>query len=222
MIKGIIFDMDGTILNTIEDIKDSVNHAMKICNLPLKTLQEVKDGVGRGAINLIEDVVPKNTSQEDILKVYKVYQDHYDKNANHKTGPYPDILTLLKRLKEMGYKLAVVSNKHKYLVEALNHDIFNDYFDYSMGEVKGIPIKPEPDMLYMALAHLDLDKSEVLFIGDSDVDMMTANNADITSVGVTWGFRSKEVLIKHNASYIIDQPNQLLNILNEVNNNGND
>ncbi len=222
MIKGIIFDMDGTILNTIEDIKDSVNYAMKSCNLPLKTLQEVKDGVGRGAINLIEDVVPKNTSQEDILKVYKIYQDYYDKNSNNKTGPYPDILSLLKRLKEMNYKLAVVSNKHKYLVEALNHDIFKDYFDFSMGEVKGIPIKPEPDMLYMALDYLKLDKSEVLFIGDSDVDMITANNADITSVGVTWGFRSKEVLIKHKASYIIDEPYQLIDILKEVNNNGND
>lgn len=216
MIKGLLFDMDGTILNTIDDIKDSVNHAMKICNLPLKTLQEVKDGVGRGAINLIEDVVPKNTSKEDIKKVYKIYQDHYDKNSNQKTGPYPGILALLKNLKEMNYKLAVVSNKHKYLVEELNHNIFKDYFDFSMGEVKGIPIKPEPDMLYMALDHLGLKKSEVLFIGDSDVDMITANNADITSIGVTWGFRSKEVLIKHQASYIIDQPDQLLEIIKEV------
>ncbi|BCR35924.1 HAD family hydrolase [Mariniplasma anaerobium] len=216
MIKGIIFDMDGTILNTIDDIKDSVNHAMKICDLPLKTLQEVKDGVGRGAINLIEDVVPKHLSQEDIKIVYKIYQDHYDKNSNHKTGPYPGILALLKKLKEMNYKLAVVSNKHKYLVEELNHNIFKDYFDFSMGEVKGVPIKPEPDMLYMALDHLGLKKSEVLFIGDSDVDMITANNAGITSVGVTWGFRSKDVLIKHQASYIIDQPDQLLEIIKEV------
>jgi phosphoglycolate phosphatase len=216
MIKGLIFDMDGTILNTIDDIKDSVNHAMKVCNLPLKTLQEVKDGVGRGAINLIEDVVPKNTSEADIKKVYKIYQDHYDKNSNQKTGPYPGVLELLKKLKEMNYKLAVVSNKHKYLVEELNHNIFKDYFDFSMGEVKGIPIKPEPDMLYMALDHLDLKKSEVLFIGDSDVDMITANNANITSVGVTWGFRSKDVLIKHQASYIIDQPDQLLEIIKEV------
>lgn len=222
MIKGLIFDMDGTILNTIDDIKDSVNYAMKICNMPLKTLQEVKDGVGRGAINLIEDIVPINTSNEDILKVYKIYQDYYDKNSNKKTGPYQGILTLLKTLKDMNYKLAVVSNKYKYLVEELNHNIFKDYFDFSMGEVEGIPIKPEPDMIYMALDHIGLDKSEVLFIGDSDVDMITANNAGITSVGVTWGFRSKEVLIKHQASYIIDQPDQLLKIINEVEENVND
>jgi phosphoglycolate phosphatase len=222
MIKGLIFDMDGTILNTIDDIKDSVNHAMEICNMPLKSLQEVKDGVGRGAINLIEDVVPKNTSKEDILKVYKIYQDYYDKNSNQKTGPYPGILTLLKKLKDMNYKLAVVSNKHKYLVEELNHNIFKDYFDFSMGEVKGIPIKPEPDMIYMALDYMGLDKSEVLFIGDSDIDMITANNADMTSVGVTWGFRSKDVLIQHKATYIIDQPDQLLEIIKEVEKHVND
>lgn len=222
MIKGVIFDMDGTILNTIEDIKISVNHAMRHFNLKEKTLQEVKDGVGSGAINLIEDIVPKGTSKEDIYKIYRVYQDHYDKHSNDHTGPYPGILDLLKHLKDAGYKLAVVSNKLEYLVQELNHQIFKDYFDVSIGETKDIPIKPAPDMLYKALNLLNLSKDEVLFIGDSDVDMMTATNANIKSVGVTWGYRSKEVLLKHKASYIINQANELIKIINEVNSYGND
>ena len=222
MIKGLIFDMDGTILNTIDDITDSINYALKEYGYPLRTQQEVKDGVGRGAINLVEDIVPKEASREDILKVYKIYQDHYDKNSANKTAPYEGILSLLKNLKDNGFKLAVVSNKHKYLVEALNEKTFRGYFDYAMGEVEGIPIKPEPDMLYMALDNLGLEKEEVLFIGDSDVDMMTASNAEIISIGVTWGFRSKEVLIKHKAAYIIDRAEQILDIIKDVNQNVND
>lgn len=222
MIKGIIFDMDGTILNTIDDVVVSVNYAMRYFNLPEKTIQEVKDGIGRGAINLIEDVVPKETTQEDILKIYEVYQTYYDKHNNDLTAPYDGILELLSTLKEQGYKLAVVSNKYRYLVEALNHDIFKDYFDISMGEMEGVPIKPAPDMIYIALKEMNLSKDEVIFIGDSDVDMMTANHAQIKSIGVTWGYRSKEVLKKHQASYIVDQPIDILNIINEVNAHGND
>ena len=222
MIKGIIFDMDGTILNTIDDIQASVNYAMRSFNLPEKTLQEVKDGVGRGAINLIEDIVPKGTSKADILKIYEIYQSYYDEHTNDLTGPYPGILDLLKTLKEQGYKLAVVSNKYRYLVETLNHDIFKDYFDISMGEMDGIPIKPAPDMIHIALKEMNLSQNEVIFIGDSDVDMMTAINANIKSIGVTWGYRSKEVLIKHKADYIIDQPKDIIKIINEVNAHGND
>jgi phosphoglycolate phosphatase len=222
MIKGIIFDMDGTILNTIDDIQASVNYAMRSFNLPEKTLQEVKDGVGRGAINLIEDVVPKGTSKADILKIYETYQSYYDKHTNDLTGPYPGILDLLKSLKEQGYKLAVVSNKYRYLVETLNHDIFKDYFDISMGEMDGIPIKPAPDMIHIALKEMNLSQNEVIFIGDSDVDMMTATNANINSIGVTWGYRSKEILIKHKANYIIDEPKDIIKIINEVNAHGND
>ena len=222
MVKGIIFDMDGTILNTIDDVVASVNYAMRHFNLPEKTVQEVKDGIGRGAINLIEDVVPKGTSEADIYKIYEVYQTYYDQHTNDFTAPYEGILELLSTLKNKRYKLAVVSNKYRYLVEALNHDIFKDYFDISMGEMDGVPIKPAPDMIHIALKELKLSKDEVIFIGDSDVDMMTANNAKIKSIGVTWGYRSKEVLIKHKANYIIDQPKDILNIIDEVNAHGND
>ncbi len=222
MIKGIIFDMDGTILNTIDDVVASVNYAMRYFNLPEKTVQEVKDGIGRGAINLIEDVVPRGTSEADIYKIYEVYQTYYDQHTNDFTAPYEGILDLLKTLKNNGYKLAVVSNKYRYLVEALNHDIFKDYFDISMGEMDGVPIKPAPDMIHIALKEMNLSKDEVIFIGDSDVDMMTATNANIKSIGVTWGYRSKEVLIKHKADHIIDQPKDIIKIINEVNAHGND
>lgn len=213
MIKGIIFDMDGTILDTLTDITISVNHALKQFDLPMKTEEEIKMAVGNGAIKLIERVTPKHYSIEQVQSVWKVYQSYYDLHANDHTGPYPGILDLLHHLKLDGYKLAVVSNKFEHLVSDLNIQIFKGYFDASVGEVKGIPIKPDPAMVYKALDILRLKPSEVLYVGDSEVDIMTAHNAHVESVGVTWGFRSEALLRSHQAHHIISHPNQLIKIL---------
>jgi phosphoglycolate phosphatase len=215
MIKTIIFDMDGTILNTLDDITKSVNVSLKYHQLPIKTKDEVRQAVGRGAMNLILDVVPKNSDQALIDSVYKVYQAYYDEHSNDLTAPYPHILEVLKQLKEMGYKLAVVSNKIEYLVKALNVDVFENIFDEAIGETKDIPIKPAPDMIFKAIKLLDSTIEESIFIGDSDTDMKTAVNAQITSIGVTWGFRDKETLIKEGAKHIISDPFDMIKIISE-------
>jgi len=217
MIKGIIFDMDGTILNTIDDITDSVNYALASMEYPLQTVHQVKMAVGSGAIQLIERVLPALSSKELVMKVFKIYQAHYDQNNSNKTGPYEGIMLLLNQLRTQGFKLSVVSNKYDHLVQELNEKIFNKYFDVSIGEIKGIPIKPAPDMIDKALKLLDLKKDEVLFVGDSEVDMLTATNAKLKSVGVTWGFRDQSVLEAHHADFIIHKPEELFNVIERMN-----
>jgi phosphoglycolate phosphatase len=216
MIKAVLFDMDGTVLNTLEDIKNSVNFALNQFHLPLKSDQEIKLAVGNGAYTLIERVVPKTFHKDKIKEVFKVYQDYYDKHSNDHTGPYPGILELLKKLKEMHLKIGVVSNKFEYLVKELNISMFDQLFDVSIGEVKGIPIKPEPDMIYKALDILNISKNEAVFLGDTSTDIQTAKNAGLKSIGVLWGFRDEKELIDHGADYIISHPLDLLSIIKEV------
>ncbi len=216
MIKTIIFDMDGTILNTLDDITNSVNVSLESHNLPLKSTDEVRLAVGRGAMNLIKDIVPKNSSDELIKSVYDKYQAYYDKHSNDLTKPYEGIKDLLKTLKGKGYQLAVVSNKHEYLVEGLNKDVFDSIFNVAIGQTEGIPIKPAPDMLYKGLSLLNSRIEESVFIGDSDTDIKTAKNANIRSIGVTWGFRDEEVLVNEGAKYIVSKPFEILDIIERV------
>ena len=217
MIKAIIFDMDGTVLNTIDDIMVAVNHALSIKDLPLKTLEEVKLAVGNGAFKLIERVTPKSYTLEERKVLFHLYQDYYDAHSSIYTKPYEGIIDLIKELKKRNLKLGVVSNKFEHLVQGLNQDFFFGLFDVVVGEVKGIPIKPAPDMIYKALDLLNVSKEETLFVGDSEVDIDTAANAYVKSVGVTWGFRKKEVLTEHNADYIIEEPNELLSVIDKEN-----
>jgi len=221
MIKTIIFDMDGTILNTLDDIAASVNYALNKHKLPSKTLDEIRLAVGRGAMNLIKDVVPKKSSSELIQSVYDQYQAYYDIHNNNLTAPYIGVKKVLAILKEKGYQLAVVSNKHQYLVEQLNKDVFDGIFDVSMGQTKDILIKPAPDMLYKCLNMLSSTIDQAIFIGDSDTDMKTAVNAKIRSIGVTWGFRDKKILQDQGAQYIIDQPNEIIEIIEGINHGNN-
>jgi phosphoglycolate phosphatase len=213
MIKAILFDMDGTILNTLTDIWIAVNHAFKLKGYKEQSLDMIRQSVGNGAMTLIRRVVPKDLDDKGIKDVFQLYQDYYDSHHTENTGPYPGIISLLQTLKQKGYKLGVVSNKFEHLVEALNQDIFQGVFDISIGETKGIPIKPAPDMLYKAIKHLNITKEEVIFVGDSDTDIITSKNAGVKSVGVTWGFRDEDILIKHGATIIINQPHELLTIL---------
>lgn len=217
MIKGIIFDMDGTIVNTLDDIWVAVNYALKQKNLPTKTLNEIRLAVGNGAKKLIERVTPLSYTDQERYEIFSLYQNYYDEHHDVYTGPYEGILELLKSLKEKGYKLGVVSNKVEHLVSELNIKMFEGYFDAAIGETKGVPIKPAPDMVYRALSIMELNKEEVLFVGDSDTDIITARNASIYSVGVTWGFRDEDVLIAHGANTIIHHPSELINVIKEKN-----
>jgi phosphoglycolate phosphatase len=215
MIKAVIFDMDGTVLNTLDDIWVAINHALTQKQLPQKTRDEVRQAVGNGAFKLIERVVPRAYSLEETKALFHIYQSYYDTHSNVYTKPYEGIITLLENLKEKNVLIGVVSNKFEHLVQGLNQDVFMNLFDVAVGEVKGIPIKPAPDMVYKALDMLNVKPEEALFVGDSEVDIDTAFNARLTSVGVTWGFRDETLLREHNADYIIHHPKELLVVLDK-------
>lgn len=210
----IVFDMDGTLLNTLEDLTDSVNYALQICGYTERTLDEVRCFVGNGVRVLMNQAVPAGTSEEDIVKCLTIYRKHYSENMQHKTRPYDGINELLKSLKEKGIKLAIVSNKYDSAVKALCKDYFQDYIQIAIGESPEVAKKPAPDSVFTALEQLGAVREEALYVGDSEVDVQTARNAGLKCIGVTWGFRDREVLAAEGADIIIDRPHELLEYLN--------
>lgn len=217
MIKAIVFDLDGTLLNSTKDIKNSLNKVLKDNNQKTYSDKEVEKFLGYGSYNLIKDALPKGSDQKLIDKVYNEYVNYYSKNSNIHTKPYYGIMELIDELKESGLKLAICSNKMNNAVVKLNLEKFENKFDVAVGESELIKVKPNPDMILYAIKELNITKDEVLFIGDTEVDLKAAKNANVKNVAVTWGFRDKEFLIKQNPTHIIDKPNELLNIIKDYN-----
>lgn len=209
----IIFDLDGTLLNTLEDLKDSVNYALNKYGYPPRNLEEVRSFVGNGAGILIKRAVPTGTSPEDTTECFQVFHDHYDANMHNKTCPYDGIYSLLTSLKVQGYKLAIVSNKYDTAVKSLCKDYYDDFIQVAIGESPEVAKKPAPDSVYKALEELGSTKEQAIFVGDSEVDVKTAKNAGLICIGVTWGFRNREVLEAEGADIIIDTPEDLLDYL---------
>lgn len=211
--QAVIFDLDGTLLNTLEDLADSVNFALKQFDYPLRTVAEIRAFVGNGVQKLIERAVPKQTPREKTLVCLEVFRNYYAENMRNKTCLYDGITELLQGLKERKIKMAIVSNKFDAAVKALNKELFNEYIQVAIGESTTVPKKPDPTGIFVALNELGVKKEDALYIGDSEVDVMTAKNADVISVGVTWGFRDREVLERSKADYIIHTPQSVLDII---------
>lgn len=217
MTDTIIFDLDGTLLNTLEDLADSVNYALHEYNLPERTLQEVKKFVGNGVELLMERAVAGELSKEKQQQCLAVFKQHYSTNMDHKTRPYAGILDLLRELKKRGCHIAIVSNKFDSAVKGLNDKYFEGMFPVAIGASDSVAKKPAPDSVIEALKQLGACKEQALYVGDSDVDVMTAGNAGLPFVGVTWGFRDEELLCSMGAADIIHEPEQLLEILDRRN-----
>ena len=213
MIKGIIFDLDGTLLDTVEDIKDSLNHILAKNHFPILTTEQVKKNLGNGGKALVRASILEKIEEEKLNKVFLEYSNYYNINNNIKTKPYPFILELLETLKKENYLLAIVSNKDQSGVDTLNKNVFKGLIDVALGENKGVPLKPSPEVIYIALNQMGLTHEEVLYVGDTEVDMQTAQNAQLKSVAVTWGFRKKEDLNVLNPDYMVDHPLEILEIL---------
>lgn len=213
----IIFDLDGTLLNTLEDLADSVNYALRTYDLPERTLQEVKCFVGNGVELLMERAVAGALSKEDELECLAVFKQHYSENMNHKTRPYDGILDLVKELLKRNYHIAIVSNKFDSAVKNLNVDYFENLFPVAIGASDTVAKKPAPDSVLEALKQLKSGKERAIYVGDSDVDIMTARNSGLPCISVTWGFRDEELLRSLGTDYIIHEPMQLLEILDRRN-----
>ena len=209
----IIFDMDGTILNTLEDLKNSMNHALKTHNLPERSLEEIRNFVGNGIRTLIERAVPKNTSSEIMESVYETFLPYYKLHSSDFTRPYEHINDLLAELKNRGYKTAVVSNKAHAAVLDLCVQYFDGLFDLAIGERPEIAKKPAPDMVHLALQKMNVPKEKAVYIGDSDVDVATAKNSGLDMIAADWGFRDREILEAQGAEIIVSDPMEILELI---------
>lgn len=213
MYKLAVFDMDGTILDTLEDLKDSTNFALEKCGYPTRSYDEVRRFVGNGIRKLIERAVPEGLTVEQIDRVHEVFTEHYKVHCADKTKAYDGIKLLLEKLRASGVKTAVVSNKADYGVQELCKEYFDGLFDYAVGEREGIRRKPAPDAVNEALRVLGIDKSEAVYIGDSDVDFETAKNAELPCISVLWGFRDEEFLREKGATLFVRDPAEIYDII---------
>lgn len=206
MTKAVIFDLDGTLLNTLEDLKESTNYALSQFNFPTRTLEEVRTFVGNGVRKLIERAVPKNCDTETVEKCLSIFKEHYAENMYNHTAPYDGILEMLEDLHKKEIKIGVVSNKFDAAVKELCKKYFNDLIDIAIGQFDDVPPKPSPEGVLKAMRELECKNA--IYVGDSDVDILTAKNANLPCIGVSWGFRDKETL--QNADFIVDNPHSII------------
>ena len=212
MYNTIIFDLDGTLLNTIEDLMIATNYALRKFNYPERTLAEITSFVGNGVAVLIHKALPDNdkTMEKEVLACFKEY---YEIHSMDNTGPYDGIIELLKELKSRNIKMAIVSNKFQEGVTIICKPLFGEYISVMIGEHEGVNKKPAPDMVYQAMKMLEADPQKTVYIGDSDVDIATAKNSNLDAIGVSWGFRGRKFLENLNVKQIVDNPIEILNYI---------
>lgn len=214
MINTIIFDLDGTLLNTLEDLKDSTNFALNEFGCPQRNIEEVRQFVGNGVRKLIERAIPNGTDNPNCDACLKTFKSHYAENMYNKTAPYNGIIEMLKELRANNIKVAVVSNKFDAAVKELCKKYFGNLIQIAIGESENVRKKPAPDSVLKAIKELNSSVENCIYAGDSDVDVQTAKNTGIDCIGVTWGFRDRELLKSEGAKYIVDNPSEIVTIIN--------
>lgn len=207
--KTYIFDLDGTLLNTLNDLMGSCNYALAAHGMPIRTLEEVRCFVGNGVRKLIERAVPAQTSLDDVLKVEQSFREHYLLHGLDTTLPYAGVPEMLGRLCASGCKIGVVSNKFDAATKSLCHHFFPETVSVAIGERNGIRKKPAPDTVLQAIKELQTTADEAVYIGDSDVDIETARNSKLPCLSVLWGFRDREFLLRHGATTLISSPEEI-------------
>ncbi|MBE6130200.1 MAG: HAD family hydrolase [Erysipelotrichaceae bacterium] len=212
MYKAVIFDLDGTILNTLDDLYYSTNYALVKYNLNKRTYEEIRCFVGNGVKVLIEKAVGEN-HQHLVDNVILEFKNHYKEHSLDHIKEYDGIKEVLIELKRKGLKLAVVTNKFNQAAQDIINKYFNGIFDIVLGETKELNRKPHPDMCNYVLQKLKVSSTEALYVGDSDVDIMTAKNANLKCISCSWGFRTKDELFSSGANIIIDNPFDIIKYL---------
>mgnify|MGYP002857792995 CR=1 FL=1 len=222
MVSTLIFDLDGTLMNTLDDLHHSVCHALQAEGLPLLAKTDTRRYLGNGIKNLVAKSVAHVCPQADDAlkaKVLETFRTYYVKHSMEKTAPYEGILPMLAECKQRGYATAIVSNKLDPAVKDLHQAFFADCIDIAIGETPSVRRKPAPDMVNKAITllsrlhHREIPKSECIYIGDSEVDIQTARNAGLPCIAVSWGFRDKDWLIDCGATIIIDHPHEILSLI---------
>lgn len=213
IIQAVIFDLDGTLLNTIEDLADSCNEAQRSFGFAEHSVDEVRQFVGNGLGVLAERAIPQGKANQQYDAYLQKLRACYANNWHNKTKPYDGIMDMLSALTGAGIKCAIVSNKPDAQVKELAALYFAQTVTVAVGEREGIRRKPYPDSLNSVMQTLSVSRKNVLYVGDSDVDIQTASNANVACVSVSWGFRSKDFLIENGAKQIISDPSQLLELI---------
>ncbi len=211
--KLAVFDMDGTILNTLDDLMDSLNFALRRAGYPERTLAEVRSFVGNGIRKLVERGVPKDAGAAATDAVFADFSAYYAAHCADKTRPYEGVAELIGALRRAGCKTAVVSNKTDEAVRELCAEYFPGLFDASIGERPGIRKKPAPDSVLEVLSLLGFNAQDAVYIGDSEVDIATAQNAGLNSIIVEWGFRDRDFLIDNGAKVLVSSPREVAPII---------
>lgn len=210
MYKAVIFDLDGTLLNTLDDLAASVNFALKECGYPQRTTEEVRKFIGNGVIKLMTRATPDTISKEEFEKCFQIFRSHYLEHMTDTTRPYDGIYELLEKLEENKIKTAVVSNKLHSGVVGLCNDFFGGKLTCAFGVENEEERKPSPLNVFKAFKALDVSPEEAIYVGDSEVDVQTAINSGLDCIGVTWGFRDRDELIRSGARFIADEPMEIL------------
>ena len=207
-----IFDLDGTLLDTLTDLAASCNYALRVHGMPEHSVDDVRRFVGNGVRLLMERAVPHGADNPDFEATFATFREHYMLHSLDTTRPYPGILETLGGLKKRGCRLAVVSNKMMAATVELCRHFFPDTIEVAIGEheAEGIRKKPAPDTVYAALKQLGVEKSGAVYVGDSDVDVQTAAQAGLPCISVLWGFRDRDFLIQHGAKTFVSAPSELL------------
>lgn len=214
MIKTAIFDLDGTLLNTISDLGKACNHSLSLMGFPVHPLDDYRKMVGNGFRKLIERAAPASVSEETLDRLTELSRSYYDSHCMETTRPYPGIPELLKHLKDKGIKIAVASNKYQSAVERIIHYYFPDIpFIAVEGQREGRPIKPDPAIIEAILTESDSHREETVMIGDSFPDIESARRAGVESIAVTWGFSPESEIIAASPDHIVSHPSQILNII---------
>ena len=210
--KAVLFDMDGTVLDTLTDLTDSLSAVFKSRGLPVLTREKVRANLGYGYSGLMKSLAP-DASEEERARMAEDFKQDYAIRCRRHTCPYDGIPEALQYLKSKGYRLAVVSNKGQEAVTTLHNKFFRNYAEFSLGETSAIPKKPDPQMLLEALRRFNLTPAEAVYVGDSEVDFQTAQNAGTDVILVTWGFRDKDFLARLKPTFLINRPSELTSIL---------
>ena len=211
--KAVLFDMDGTVLDTLDDLLDSVNYSLAHFSLPPVSREHVRQNLGNGAAFLINHCMPAECSPELCSRVLAFYKPWYDEHCRIKTSPYAGILPMMEKLRTRGLRLAIISNKPDTAVQELAEAFFPGLLELAVGESSSVRRKPAPDTVLKAASQMNLSQADCVYVGDSEVDILTALNAGMDFISVTWGFRDEPQLLESGASVLAHTPEELLNLI---------
>ena len=213
----IVFDCDGTLLDTLTDLRNAVNYVLRAHDLPERSVSEVKAALGNGVAHLMRQSLPDSISEAEFNTYLDEFKAYYGEHLQDYTAPYPGMLDVLDTLRAKGYKLAIVSNKIQEGITPLNKEYFGDRLPVAIGERPGLQRKPAPDMVLQALKELGSTQDESIYIGDSEVDVATAKNSGLLCIGVTWGFRDEQLHKDLGVKYIARKAEDIVTIIEALN-----